>query len=247
MPIKAWIFDLDGTLVGTESLKALSYAQAVRDLRPEISQEQVMEAFKGVVGQSRRSVAQALLQAFGLEDQAACHMARRGVTTPWQAFLQIRLEHYEKMLADPDLIRKNRFDHNIDLLMRVRKEGSRTALVTMSRCPQAMQVLAALGLQGAFDFIATADDVERGKPDPEIYLLALDHLGFRPEQCMALEDSAAGVRAALAAGVPVMAIANEFTLPGLLEIEDRSGWWLGRPMEPDALLARAMAMVEGLS
>ncbi len=236
MPIRGWIFDLDGTLVGTEGLKALSYAQAAQDLRPgQVAPEQVLEAFKRVVGQSRRSVAQALLQAFHLEDQARAQMARWGVTTPWQAFLQMRLVHYQRMLADQELIREHAFAHSISLLRQVRQEGCRTALVTMSGCRQAMGILQALDLERQFDFIASVDDVERGKPDPEIYLLALDSLGLPPKACLAVEDSAAGVQAALAAGVSVIALASEFTLPSLLEMETRSGWWLVR--EPDELAA----------
>jgi sugar-phosphatase len=56
--------------------------------------------------------------------------------------------------------------------------------------------------------LVTADDVKRGKPDPEAYLLAAERLDVAPERCMVVEDSPAGIEAALAAGMRVVAIAT---------------------------------------
>jgi beta-phosphoglucomutase-like phosphatase (HAD superfamily) len=81
----------------------------------------------------------------------------------------------------------------------------------MSYCPQVERSLHALGLENAFDFIATREDVENPKPDPEIYLLVAKALGFSPAECMVVEDSVAGVRAGLAAGSLVLAVATPLT------------------------------------
>jgi beta-phosphoglucomutase len=63
--IRAMIFDLDGTLVQTERLKALSYAHATVELCPyTLSEAEAVEAFKDVVGLPRREVAQALVERF---------------------------------------------------------------------------------------------------------------------------------------------------------------------------------------
>ncbi len=70
--IQAMIFDLDGTLVQTEKLKALSYARAAVELCPHtLNQGDVIEAFKDVVGLSRREVATALVKQFDLNKKAA--------------------------------------------------------------------------------------------------------------------------------------------------------------------------------
>lgn len=210
--IKAMIFDLDGTLVQTERLKAISYARAAVELCPyAVSQEEVLEAFKEVVGQSRRQVAQALVERFGLEDTARERMAEFRVHAPWQAFVQVRLNIYDAMLADPEVLRNNQWPHNVDLLAQARRVGCRTGLATMSHCTQAQQVLEAINLTDAFDFVATGDDVEHGKPDPEIYQLVARELGIRPEQCLVIEDSPAGIEAALAAGMEVIAVTTPFT------------------------------------
>jgi len=66
-------------------------------------------------------------------------------------------------------------------------------------------------LTDEFDVIATRDDVEHGKPDPEIDLLVARELGVKPEECLVIEDSPAGVQAALAAGMEVIAVTTELT------------------------------------
>lgn len=209
--IRAVIFDLDGTLVQTERLKAQSYARAAAELRPEVNEAAVIEAFKDVVGLPRRQVAQTLLQRFDLEAAARARMDEFGVETPWQAFVRLRLKHYEEILADPEVIRASQWPHNIALLETARRDGYKVGLATMSYCRQARRVLKILGLEAAFDFVASRDDVEHGKPDPEIYLLVADELGVSPSECLVIEDSPAGVQAALNAGMAVIAVSTPFT------------------------------------
>lgn len=81
----------------------------------------------------------------------------------------------------------------------------------MSYCAQVQRVLTILGIQDAFDFVATRDDVERGKPDPEIYLLVACELNVQPADCLVIEDSPTGVQAALAAGMNVIAVTTPLT------------------------------------
>ncbi len=81
----------------------------------------------------------------------------------------------------------------------------------MSYCPQVQRSLHALDLESAFDFIATREDVENPKPDPEIYLLVAKALDVPLAECMVVEDSVAGVRAGLAAGSLVLAVATPLT------------------------------------
>lgn len=214
--IQAVIFDLDGTLVQTERLKAHSYAQAVVELCPRhVTEEEVVEAFKELVGLSRHEVATHLVNRFGLEDKARARMAEFGVTTPWQSFVQIRLRYYERLLADPEVIRQHGWPHALALLGAVRKAGYKIGLATQSYCEQARHVLSALGLTQSFDFIATRDDVERPKPDPEIYRLVAHELEVLSPHCLVIEDSVSGVQAALAAGMQVIAVSTLFTRESL--------------------------------
>ena len=180
-----------------------------------LTEAEVVEAFKDVVGLSRQEVAEALVRRFTLEPASREWMAEFGVGTPWQAFVQVRMRFYDEMLADPQVLRENQWPHNVALLHTARQTGCRVGLATMSRCPQAQRVLQALGLEDAFDFVAIRDDVERGKPDPEIYQLVASELDVAPDECLVVEDSPSGVRAALAAGMDVVAVSTPFTKEGL--------------------------------
>lgn len=236
--IEAVVFDLDGTLVQTERLKALSYARAAVELRPdEVTEDEVVEAFKDVVGLSRRDVAQRLLGRFDLGAAARARCREFGVRAPWQAYVQVRLRIYETMLEDPEVLRSHRWPHAIALLQEIRERGCRTALATMSHCEQARRILQILELADAFDFVATRDDVERGKPDPEIYRLTSRELRVPPDRCLVIEDSPAGVEAALAAGMDVVAVATPFTRQRLREMSELPG---DRLVEDPARLAEVV-------
>ena len=210
--IKGMIFDLDGTLVQTEKLKAISYARAASQLRKDdLREEDVVEAFKDVVGLSRQEVAVTLMKRFELEEPSRKLMKEFGVKAPWQAFVHVRLEIYNEMLADPEVIRKNQWPHNIELYHEVKRMGLRTGLATMSYSPQVTRVLEVIELLDAFDFVATRDDVDKGKPDPEIYHLVAREIGVAPDECLVLEDSPTGVKGAINAGMKVVAITTPFT------------------------------------
>jgi beta-phosphoglucomutase len=225
--IAAVIFDLDGTLVQTEQLKALSYARATVELRPHgLNEADVVAAFTEVVGLSRQAVATALLQRFNLEASVVERMAECGVMTPWQAFVQIRLPIYQALLADPELLRRYAWPHTTALLREARQHRCRTALATMSYCAQVRKILAVLGLSDAFDFIATREDVEHGKPDPEIYALVAHQLAVTPSECLVIEDSPAGVEAALAAGMNVIAVTTPLTRQQFRDTDLLSRCWV---------------------
>ncbi len=210
--IKAFLFDLDGTLVQTERLKALSYAKAAVALVPHtVSEADVLDAFKTVVGRSRMEVATSLMQTFDLQEAASKQMEAQGAGSPVEAFINIRLGFYGRMIDDPLVIQKSMWPHNIAQLYNAVAAGYKTGLATMSHRPQATRVLEVLGLTKCFDFTATRDDVQRGKPDPEIYHLVADALEVNPKACLVFEDSVSGVAAARAAGMQVIAVSTPFT------------------------------------
>ncbi len=214
--IRAMIFDLDGTLVQTERLKALSYARAAIELCPfALTEEEATAAFQDLVGLARQEVAQELIRRFDLGETARSRRVEFGVDTPWQAFVQVRMRYYDAMLADPQVLRDNQWPHNVALLRTAREAGCKAGLATMSSCPQARRVLEILELGEAFDFVATGDDVERGKPDPAIYQLMARELEVAASECLVIEDSPAGVQAAVSAGTHVVAVSTPFTREAL--------------------------------
>lgn len=202
--IAAVLFDLDGTLIQTEELKAQSYAEAARELDPAVDGDGVVAAFSHLAGQSREKVARTLIEQFHLPGT-------------WEELVRLRLERYDAMLADPELLRRQALPAAIALLQRVRREFYRTALTTMSDPDHAGKILAALGLTDAFEAVITPADVVHGKPAPDMYLAVMARLGLPPGACIAVEDSVAGITAAKAAGVPCIAVPTWLTRDAVLQ------------------------------
>lgn len=215
--ILATIFDLDGTLIDTERLKALSYARAAVELNPQgIKEAEVIEAFQDVVGLSRQEVATTLVARFNLEELSRRRMAEFAVSTPWEAFVGIRMRYYGELLADIPMLKASQWPHNIQLLRETRACGcGKLALATMSYRPEVLRILFALEITDEFDLILTREDVKKGKPDPEIYLLAAEKLDIPANECLVVEDSANGVQAAVAAHMAVVAVSTPLTRAGL--------------------------------
>ncbi|HZX13442.1 MAG TPA: HAD family phosphatase [Thermodesulfobacteriota bacterium] len=224
--IKAFLFDMDGTLVQTEILKAMSYAKAAHELRPSLKEQGVIDAFKDVVGLSRKEVAQKLMERFSLEKEASARMDEFNVHQPWQAFVQLRMGIYDSMISDPDILNKHLCPYNLSLLKWVRQNKYPTGLGTQSQRPETMRILENLKIKSDFDFIATREDVENPKPDPEIYNLLASELNVIPYECLVIEDSASGVKAAIAAGMGCIAVTTDLTRDGVRKLGLLEGLWI---------------------
>jgi HAD superfamily hydrolase (TIGR01509 family) len=100
----------------------------------------------------------------------------------------------------------------VELLSALREAGIPVAIASNSSREFIDRALPAGGVDGCFDAVVTADDVERPKPAPDVYLAAAAALGADPGRCVALEDSRTGVAAARAAGMVVIGVPS---LPGV--------------------------------
>ena len=236
--IQLAIFDLDGFLVNTEQLKAVSYARAVAALCPgkvaeagvlaaykeirakeisensficSISETEVVEAYRDLVGRSRQEMSEGLVKRLALEDPLRPYMEKYGVNEPWQALVKVRMPVYEALISDPETIRSNQWTHNVSLVRFMRKAGYRIALATMSDKEHVMRILGIIALEKSFDLVVSGEDVRQGKPDPEIYLRISNELGVPQSDCLVFEDSLSGVKGGLAAGMWVIAVTTSFT------------------------------------
>lgn len=206
--IKAVIFDLDGTLVQTEILKARSYAEALHLLSGgAIDKKSVLKVFNIFVGLSRNEVAVGLVSLFGDSlmdyDQSKDYIL--------EILIQTRIKIYEEMLSDPEILTRYFCKFNLELLNAVYENSYLTGLATMSHCSQADKVLNSMGVRHKFKFVITGEEVTNGKPNPEIYLKMKDKLNVEPKECIVVEDSVAGIKAAQNAGMNVFAITNSIT------------------------------------
>ena len=85
------------------------------------------------------------------------------------------------------------------------------AIATSSVKAEIMPTFKALGLDDYIDVVVGREDVELVKPDPELYLTAVQQLNYMPTQCLAIEDSVNGATAAITAGLDVIVNTNEMT------------------------------------
>jgi HAD superfamily hydrolase (TIGR01509 family) len=108
----------------------------------------------------------------------------------------------------------------LELVEACNDAGVPIALVTMSYRRFAEAVVSVMP-RGKFDVIVTGDEVTRGKPAPDPYLLAADMLAVEPSACVAIEDSPTGAASALAAGCKVLVVPNHVVVPLSPEMAER--------------------------
>ena len=233
--IRAIMFDLDGTLVQSERLKALSYAIAVQRIRGLAEPEpRAIDAYREIVGASREIASRHVMSSLDLEEELRALMDEHGASDPVDVLTTMRKTIYDAMVGDPQVIRDNQWPHTVGLLRVARETYCRTGLATMSARPEVLHVLRSLDLEDTLDLILTREDVEKPKPDPEIYLLAAERLEVPAEECLVLEDSPNGVRSGLAAGMNVVAVATPFTTAALHTTQVVEDAWIVH--EPEQLL-----------
>ena len=237
--IRAIIFDLDGVLVQTEKLKARAYALAVQQIRnlPE-PDARAGEAYREVVGAQREVTSRHVMDKLGLEKELRSLMSQYGVSEPWEALTAVRYKIYDKMVSDPQVIRDNQWSYTVDLLRVAKETACLTALTTLSKRKDVLHVIRSLDIEPLLDVILTAEDVTRGKPDPEIYLLAAQRLEVPPEHCLVLEDTVNGIKAAQSAGMNVVAIATPFTNASIHTSEIIKEAWIVHEPEKVAEVVR---------
>jgi len=208
--IKTVIFDLDGTLVQTEVLKARSYAEAINILtNNSVAVQTVLDIFNKFVGLSRMEVVNGLTNEFKIPLQD--NFNNNGYDTIQNWILSKRLSLYHDMIQNAGLLSEYFCPYNLGLLHKLHKDGFTLVLATMSNMKEADKILKVMGVKAKFKFILTKDKVNIGKPNPEIYLKARDLLQVESHECLVIEDSVNGIKAALNAKMNVFAVTNDIT------------------------------------
>lgn len=99
----------------------------------------------------------------------------------------------------------------LEFLKCCKENGIRTGIGTSNGSEIVDAVLTSLNVKEYFDAVVTACEVAHGKPEPDIYLEVAKRLGVQPENCLVFEDIPAGIMAGKAAGMPVIAMEDDFS------------------------------------
>ena len=191
--VKGILFDMDGLVLDTEKLYTRFWMEAAWELGFPMTKEQALglRSLGGMDGQRK------LWAYFGEKaDYTAIRTRRVGLM---DAYIR---EHGVE--AKPGIR---------ELLDHLKDKGIRCAITSSSSLTVIRQHLGSLGLAERFDALCSGKDVPHGKPAPDIYLHGAKTLGLRPEECLALEDSPAGIESAFRAGCYPVLIPDQDT-PG---------------------------------
>lgn len=192
--IQSIIFDMDGLMLDTEKLAMQAWMIAAAEVKVEIDEDIYIQA----IGRNSKGI-KLMLRAF-IESESKI-----------EAFYQCAWANYYQIITENPIPIKPGL---IELLNFLEENEISKAIATSTTSDTAKMKLKSLGLYDRFSAVVTGDQVKCGKPAPEIYLKAINELGVSPENCVALEDSENGIRAANAAG------AYAVMIPDLIEPTD---------------------------
>lgn len=180
----AVIFDMDGTLVATTDADFMAWQKLFREFGRDLS----FSDYFPLLGRKSQDVVEHVL---GLEGE----VAQRAMSRKMELFEEIVNIHGIHVMPNVEAF-----------LGHIVAAGIPMALATSSRKLKMQLVMEGSGLDKYFSVFVTGEEVERGKPQPDIFLLAAEKLGVDPGGCVVLEDAFSGIAAAKAAGMKCIAI-----------------------------------------
>ena len=179
-PVRGVLFDMDGVVLDTEKLYCRFWREAAHALGYPMTVEQAL----GLRSLNAQAGQEKLESYFG----------------PGVSREALKEKRVELMNAYVEVHGVEPKPGIYELLDELKRRGIRTAITTSSPMRRVKRYLEPLGLLDRFDCLCSGHDVPRGKPEPDIYLYGAACLGLEPEECLAIEDSYAGVLSASRAG-----------------------------------------------
>ncbi|MDP7282339.1 MAG: HAD family phosphatase [Candidatus Undinarchaeales archaeon] len=187
---KAVIFDMDGVIVYTLDHHYAAWTELLAKQNIEFSRTE----FNNLIGQS----SQAFIQSLRI----------KGLKGPENNLVEEKDKLYLEKFKDkaPPLV-----DGFLQLIDDIKDADFKTAIATSEPINIMNAVMLEYALLNKFDVFVTSDDVKNLKPDPEIYLLAVDKLNVPSQNCMVFEDSLSGVTAAKSADMYCIALTTSYS------------------------------------
>lgn len=197
--IAAAVFDCDGVLVDSEPLHAETWVEVLSRLGIRLDRRW-FDRWIGVPD----------------SDLAGYLSAEMGLALPPEEIVGRKRDAYRAAVEAGRLRAFPGVEEGVD---RLRSRGIRLAVASNGRSEAVRQSLRRCGLLDRFPCLVGVEEVENGKPAPDLYLEAARRLGTPPGMCVVVEDSPAGVRAARAAGCRVLAVATSLGAGAVAEAE----------------------------
>lgn len=181
MSIKAVIFDMNGTIVDDEPIHEAAMHKVCKDYGAKVSHKEFKEEY---IGRPDADCFKKIIKKHGLKGIPVVELVNK------------KFKEYISLIHDSDNPEKLKVIPGAVELIKKLNKMFKVALATGAHRDEALMILDSFGLRNCFETIVSAEDVLKGKPDPEPYLLAARRLGVEPRECVAIEDSSNGVRAA---------------------------------------------------
>lgn len=201
---KAFILDMDGTLVDNMGFHLRAWCAFLAELGVDVSPEAFLRRTGGM---PNPQILRMVLGEDLSEAEVTAYAERKEAV-----YRELYRPHMEPVAGA------------IDFLQQARGRATPLALATSATQPNIDFVLEGLKLVSTFEVVVSVEDVERGKPHPDLFLTAAQRLGVDPGICLVFEDSRSGVEAAHRAGMAVIALATTHRveelegLPGVVEV-----------------------------
>lgn len=179
--IRAILFDMDGVLIDAKDWHYEALNRALEHFGYTISRESHLSTFDGLP----------------TRDKLRMLSSSRGLPEGLHDFLNALKQAYTLEISYQRC--KPVFNHQY-ALTRLRKDGYKLAVCSNSVRQSIEAMMRLSGLSANLDLVVSNQDVEKGKPDPEMYLKAMKSLNVEPHECLILEDNEHGIQAAVASG-----------------------------------------------
>ena len=179
--IKAVIFDMDGVLIDTERISFNAFKEVLNGYNYEMSEK----FYLTMIGRNIKGIKELMLNEYGSD-------------FPFEEIYDKKVEIAVGIIESDGVVIKPGVHEIIDYL---KDKNIKIAVATSTRKERAHYLLEEIKIKDKVNYIICGDQVVNSKPDPEIFLKAAKGLGVEPENCIVIEDSDAGIMAALRAGM----------------------------------------------
>lgn len=201
--LEAVLFDMDGLMVDTETLATQALIHCAKEQGYDMSVEETLQ----VLGFTEKNIYEFWTKYF------------ENTQVDGKKLTDAHYKYIENILFTTG---PNKKPYIEELLIYLKENNYKVAVASSSSLHHIENNMEKTGLRKYIDKIASGQEAKHGKPAPDVFLLAAERLGVKPENCLVLEDSKAGVKAGKSAGATVYMVPDMFKPDAeVTEIADR--------------------------